>query len=408
MGIADQVQQNYNLIADGNAMDDAIVSQQVALIMDSPAFKRAPRMRKFLHYIIGEKLAGREKNLKEYSIGIAVFDRPSDFDPHTSPIVRVEAARLRRCLADYYSQSVEDPLIVIKVPKGGYVPQFHVMSRTLKTEKPRFTERELRSEDAIATSGADLREVTVLSCGIESCCDSSLAAEEYSDKFRIFHDLIRSIASQYSGSISLCTGDCFSVCFGWPQAKEGDADRAVIAGLDIVNAFHSNISDENYVVRVGIATGEVVSEDRMYANSAELIGMVPSLARRVMRHASHNEIILANTTFSRLVNKVNAIEAGSYSEEDGTQFCLWKLLDTDPSCCRFLSKDRLEIPLIARREELAFLLRRWREAVYQNDQNYDCNWRSWDWKVEAYSGVYGTNNHTNENSNISVFFLSYR
>ncbi len=80
-------------------------------------------MSRFLRFAIEETLAGRVSSLKESTIGVAVFDRPPDFDPRTDPIVRVEARRLRDKLAGYYrTEGAADPL-VIELPKGGYAPR---------------------------------------------------------------------------------------------------------------------------------------------------------------------------------------------------------------------------------------------------------------------------------------------
>ena len=59
-------------------------------------------MRRFLQLVVCEALGGRAGDLKEYPIGVAVFDRPASFDPSIDPIVRVEARRLRAKLDNYY------------------------------------------------------------------------------------------------------------------------------------------------------------------------------------------------------------------------------------------------------------------------------------------------------------------
>jgi len=56
------------------------------------------RLRRFLEYVVEKSLGGEENQLKEYTIGLAVFDRGADFDPRIDPIVRVEAGRLRHKL----------------------------------------------------------------------------------------------------------------------------------------------------------------------------------------------------------------------------------------------------------------------------------------------------------------------
>lgn len=98
--------------------------EALARVLASPEFATASRLAAFLRHVVTESLEGRAANLKGYSIAVDVFDRPADFDQTADPIVRVEASRLRRALAQYYLGSgVDDPL-VIDLPRGGYVPLF--------------------------------------------------------------------------------------------------------------------------------------------------------------------------------------------------------------------------------------------------------------------------------------------
>jgi hypothetical protein len=104
------------------------IQKQLSHIFRSEQFVRAKRMRRFLTYIIDETLAGRREEISEYSIGIAVFDRPESFEPGLDPIVRNEARRLRQKLSEYYQGIISGAHgVVIEIPKGGYVPAFHLI-----------------------------------------------------------------------------------------------------------------------------------------------------------------------------------------------------------------------------------------------------------------------------------------
>jgi tetratricopeptide (TPR) repeat protein len=104
----------------------AAVRAQLARILESPAFLRAQRLRRFLAHCIETSLAGRAEELKEYSLGVDVFDRGEGFDPKADPIVRVDARRLRKALADYYAgQGAGDPVEIV-LPTGSYVPAFRM------------------------------------------------------------------------------------------------------------------------------------------------------------------------------------------------------------------------------------------------------------------------------------------
>ncbi|MBL8175637.1 MAG: tetratricopeptide repeat protein [Bryobacterales bacterium] len=82
-------------------------------------------MRRFLEFVVGEALAGRSGELKESLIGVAVFDRETDYDPRIDPIVRVEARRLRTKLEQYYRDEASAAELRIELPRGTYAPVFH-------------------------------------------------------------------------------------------------------------------------------------------------------------------------------------------------------------------------------------------------------------------------------------------
>src|SRR5438128_2346678 len=87
--------------SDDILIDPTAVRVALADIISSDPFVRAPRMQRFIQFLVEETLAGRSERLKEYTIAVSVFDKPVEFDPGTSAVIRVEAGRLRRMLAHY-------------------------------------------------------------------------------------------------------------------------------------------------------------------------------------------------------------------------------------------------------------------------------------------------------------------
>lgn len=98
--------------------------EQLARIVLSKTFSASSLHRRFLSYVVDKTIDGGERELKGYTVGVDVFDRPTDFDSQVDPIVRIQAGRLRRTLERYYITEGKDDPIVIEVPKGGYVPCF--------------------------------------------------------------------------------------------------------------------------------------------------------------------------------------------------------------------------------------------------------------------------------------------
>lgn len=100
------------------------VRDQLQRVVMSPVFVHSERLRRFLTHCVETALGGRLEDLKEYTIGVVAFDRPSHYNPAEDPIVRVEARRLRKKLDEYYQTiGAADP-VVIQLPKGGYLPVF--------------------------------------------------------------------------------------------------------------------------------------------------------------------------------------------------------------------------------------------------------------------------------------------
>jgi len=108
------------------SVPSAEVESQLRRILSSDVFTRSERMKRFLEYVVSMTLAGRADELKEYSIGLAAFDKPEDFDPRLDPIVRVEAGRLRTKLKEYYEAEGRHDAVRIHFRKRSYAPFFEV------------------------------------------------------------------------------------------------------------------------------------------------------------------------------------------------------------------------------------------------------------------------------------------
>lgn len=100
------------------------INEQTKRILSFPMFSNSPVLSRFLEFIISETIHKKEVHIKEYAIAINVLYRAHDFNPNVDSIVRIHAGRLRRALTDYYlTQGIYDT-IVIRIPKGCYVPEF--------------------------------------------------------------------------------------------------------------------------------------------------------------------------------------------------------------------------------------------------------------------------------------------
>jgi TolB-like protein len=102
------------------------VRRQLDRILASGTFATTDRLSRFLRFVVERTLAGEGDQLKEYAVGVGVFDRGEQYDPRTDAIVRVEASRLRTKIDEYYRLADGADPILIRLPKGSYAPLFEV------------------------------------------------------------------------------------------------------------------------------------------------------------------------------------------------------------------------------------------------------------------------------------------
>ncbi len=97
---------------------------ELKAVLQSKYFTRAPALARLLSYLCERLFAGEANQIKEYSIGVEVFHRGPSFDQNSDSIVRVEANRLRKRLAEYYAGEGASHRLHITIPVGQYVPEF--------------------------------------------------------------------------------------------------------------------------------------------------------------------------------------------------------------------------------------------------------------------------------------------
>ena len=107
-------------------LPDSIVRAQLERILASEVFSRSLQLRRFLSFIVEQRLAGQGHSLKESVLAHELYGKGTDFDGGADPVVRVDARRLRDKLREYY-EGRSDP-VVISLPKGSYAPVFEANS----------------------------------------------------------------------------------------------------------------------------------------------------------------------------------------------------------------------------------------------------------------------------------------
>ena len=159
------------------------------------------------------------------------------------------------------------------------------------------------SLSAAPSPDAERRQLTVMFCDLvgSTALSTELDPEDLRDVIAAFQDRCRVAIERYEGFIARYMGDGLLVYFGYPQAHEDDAERAVRAGLDLLeampalNAELGNRVSTRLAVRVGVATGPVIVGDIIGEGAAEeaaVIGETPNLAARLQGVADLDELVV--------------------------------------------------------------------------------------------------------------------
>jgi class 3 adenylate cyclase/predicted ATPase len=238
-----------------------------------------------------------------------------------------------------------------------------------------------RSRQAIPAGEAERRQLTVMFCDLvgSTALSGKLDPEDMREVITAFQDTSREAIQQYAGFIARYMGDGMLVYFGYPQAHEDDAERAVRAGLAIVRsmaALNAGVGKRHEVVlavRVGVATGLVVVGDIVGEGAAEeaaVVGETPNLAARLQGVAEPNQVVVAPATH-RLLGALFEYDDLGTRELKGiaqpTQ--VWRVMGEGDAESRYAAKHvRGGSPLVGRREELGLLVRSWEASKEEHGQ----------------------------------------
>ncbi|WP_299349492.1 hypothetical protein [uncultured Shimia sp.] len=132
-------------------VDERAIRDAVSRILQSPEFAHAKRLRGFVAYVVGEALEGRKDLISARTIAQDVYGRGNMENDSDLSVVRVDAGRLRRRLAEYYAGSAQGDPVRIDIPMGSYSPEFSVGKPTIPADTTdEKTERRVTGRLAIA------------------------------------------------------------------------------------------------------------------------------------------------------------------------------------------------------------------------------------------------------------------
>jgi len=224
--------------------------------------------------------------------------------------------------------------------------------------------------DAPAAAEAQRRQLTVMFCDLVGSTElsSRLDPEDYREVIAAYHRAVAEVVTGFDGFVSRYMGDGVLVYFGYPQAHEDDAERAVRAGLGAVDTVRRlDVKSVRLQARVGIATGLVVVGDLIGEGSAQeqtVVRETPNLAARLQSLAEPEAVVIAAST-RRLVGDLFEVRDLGALEVKGITAPLptWQVLRPSSVASRFEAlRGAALTPLVGREEEVNLLLRRWARA----------------------------------------------
>jgi predicted ATPase/class 3 adenylate cyclase len=221
-----------------------------------------------------------------------------------------------------------------------------------------------------AAASAERRQLTVMFCDLvgSTALSARLDPEDLRGIVAAYHRCCAELVERNGGFVAKYMGDGVLAYFGYPQAHEHDAERAVRVGLSLVEAVPKLATNAGspLQVRVGIATGLVVVGDLIGVGAAQeqaVVGETPNLAARLQALAEPGAVVIASST--------RRLTGGLFEYRDLGAVALKGFAENVPACrvlragtaaSRFEALRTTTTPLLGRDEEIALLLRRWEQA----------------------------------------------
>ena len=223
---------------------------------------------------------------------------------------------------------------------------------------------ELKTSDT-----AERRQVTVMFSDLvgSTALSAQMDPEDLRDVISAYQKCVAETVKRFGGFVAKYMGDGVLVYFGYPQAHGDDAERAVRAGLELIQAVGGLKSSAPLQTRVGIATGLVVVGDLIGSGEAQergIVGQTPNLAARLQGITEPNTVVIAASTRKLLGNLFELQDLGAKNLKGVAELVrAWAAVRPSAVESRFEAlRGAALTALVGREEELELLLRRWSKA----------------------------------------------
>jgi predicted ATPase/class 3 adenylate cyclase len=216
------------------------------------------------------------------------------------------------------------------------------------------------------------RQITIVFCDLadSTALSNSLDPEEMRVVLRAFEDAVDTVVARHEGFVNNYMGDGIVIFFGYPQAHEDDAERAVRAGLEIIDAVSllHPLPNVGLKLRVGIATGVVVVGDvigKGPSRQEAVVGSTSNFAARLQSLARPGDVIISSATRKLIGRSFQCVDLGpqrlkGFNEPVGACRVLYERAIEDRLESRYAESELC--PLVDREVEFPALLESWRVA----------------------------------------------
>src|SRR4051812_47534826 len=224
-----------------------------------------------------------------------------------------------------------------------------------------------------AGSTAERRPLSVMFCDLigSTALSARLDPEDLREVIRAYQARVASTIQQFNGFIARYVSDGVLIYFGWPQAHEADAARAVRAGLAVAAAVsEAQVAGQPLQVRIGIATGLVIIGEPIGSGGSRqptAVGETPNPAARLQSLAGPNQVVIDDATRRQIGGLFDCRDLGMI-ELKGLPALVpaWQVVVENRALGQFEALRSGLTPLVGRDEELELLLRRWAQAKAGN------------------------------------------
>jgi class 3 adenylate cyclase/tetratricopeptide (TPR) repeat protein len=227
---------------------------------------------------------------------------------------------------------------------------------------------ELAGAAPLRADAAERRQVTVMFSDMvgSTALSARMDPEDLRDIISPYQKCVAEIVHRFGGFVAKYMGDGVLAYFGYPEAHEDDAERAVRAGLELIAAVAGLNTAARLQTRIGIATGLVVVGDLIGSGEAQergIVGATPNLAARLQGVAEPNMVVIAQST-RRLLGSLFVFEDLGARDLKGIAgpVPIWAVLRTSTVESRFEALHSGATSLVGREEEIGVLKRRWQSA----------------------------------------------